>query len=134
VSCQFACTAAGGQPPYQWTLAEGTLPDRLPLTAAGVPLNLRAPFYSSRGFAGRNDTTGSDPTNPSASGGDSLDADGLAVPGRPWIRFIKFQSTGDSALTDDFRSALVRHTAESNALGGLGSSGFDLGAVSAVNY
>ncbi len=102
--------------------------------ATGTPLNLRDPFYYNRGFAGRNGTTGSDPTNPTASGGDSFDADELAVPGLTWIRFIRFQSTGDSALTDDFGGDPVRHTAESNALGGGGSSGFDLDAVSSVNY
>jgi hypothetical protein len=102
--------------------------------AAGAPLNLRDPFYYNKGFAGRNATTGSDPTNPAASGGDSFDVDELAVPGLTWIRFIRFQSTGDQALTDDFGADPVRHTAESNALSGLGSSGFDLDAVSAVNY
>jgi hypothetical protein len=102
--------------------------------AAGTPLNLRDPFYYNKGFAGRNGTTGSDPTNPTASGGDSFDADELAVPGLTWIRFIKIQSTGDQALTDDFGADPVRHTAETNALSGIGSSGFDLDAVSAVNY
>ncbi len=102
--------------------------------AAGASLNLRDPFYYNKGFAGRNGTTGSDPTNPTASGGDSFDVNELAVPGLTWIRFIKFQSTGDSALTDDFGADPVRHTAESNALSGNGSSGFDLDAVSAVNY
>ncbi len=102
--------------------------------AAGAPLNLRDPFYYNKGFAGRNGTTGSDPTNPTASGGDSFDVDEMAVPGLNWIRFIKFQSTGDNALTDDFGADPVRHTGESNALSGIGSSGFDLDAVSAVNY
>jgi hypothetical protein len=102
--------------------------------ATGSPLSLRDPFYYNRGFAGRNGTTGSDPTDPTASGGDSFDADELAVPGLTWIRFIKIQSTGDQALTDDFGGDPVRHTGESNALSGIGSSGFDLDAVSAVNY
>lgn len=102
--------------------------------AAGAPLNLRDPFYYNKGFAGRNGTTGSDPTNPAASGGDSFDVDELAVPGLAWIRFIRLQSTGDGALTDDFGGDPVRHTSESNALSGLGSSGFDLDAVSAVNF
>ncbi len=102
--------------------------------AAGRPLNLMDPFYYNKGFAGRNGTTGSDPTNPAVSGGDSFDANELAVPGLTWIRFIKIQSTGDNAMIDDFGGDPVRHTSASNALSGAGTSGFDLDAVSAVNY
>lgn len=102
--------------------------------AAGKPLNLMDPFYYNKGFAGRNGTTGADPTNPMVSGGDSFDANELAIPGLTWIRFVKIQSTGDNAMVDDFGGDPVRHTSSSNALSGDRSSGFDLDAVSAVNY
>ncbi len=105
--------------------------------AAGQPLDLMDPFYYARGIAGRNGTTGSDPTNPNASGGDSFDLDeGAARAGLSWIRFIKIQSTGDAAMNDDAGGDLIRHTDEPafNPLSGSGSSGFDLDAVSAVHY
>lgn len=102
--------------------------------ATGQPLNLMNPFYYNKGFAGRNGTTGSDPTNSSASGGDSFDINELAIPGLTWIRFIKLQSTGDNAVADDLGADLVRHTSLFSALSGAGSSGFDLDAISAVNY
>lgn len=103
----------------------------------GQPLDLRDPFYYARGFAGRNGTTGSDPTNPNASGGDSLDLDEAAArAGLTWIRYIKIQSTGDAALRDDAGGDLIRHPDDPafNPLSGSGSSGFDLDAVSAVHY
>ncbi len=105
--------------------------------AAGQPLDLKDPFYYSRGFAGRNGTTGSDPTNPNASGGDSLDLDEAAArAGLSWIRYIRIQSTGDAALRDDAGGDLIRHPDDPafNPLSGSGSSGFDLDAVSAVHY
>ncbi|HEY2572668.1 MAG TPA: Ig domain-containing protein [Verrucomicrobiaceae bacterium] len=102
--------------------------------ADGKPLNLMNPFYYNKGFAGRNGTTGADPTNPLVSGGDTFDIDELAIPGLTWIRYVKIQSTGDSAIFDDFGGDVVRHTAVSNSLSGDRSSGFDLDAVSAVNY
>ena len=105
--------------------------------AAGQPLDLTDPFYYARGIAGRNGTTGSDPTNPNASGGDSFDLDeGAARAGLSWIRFIKIQSTGDAAMNDDAGGDLIRHTDDPafNPLSGSGSSGFDLDAVSAVHY
>jgi hypothetical protein len=102
--------------------------------AGGQPINLMDPFYYHRGFAGRNGTTGSDPTDPSVSGGDSFDVNELAIPGLTWIRFIRIQATGDAALTDDFGADPVRHNAGFGALSGAGSSGFDFDAVSAVNY
>jgi len=102
--------------------------------AAGRPLNLMDPFYYNKGFAGRNGTTGADPTNPAASGGDSFDVNELAIPELTWIRFIKIQSTGDNAMSDDFGGDPVRHSSTFNALRGDRSSGFDLDAVSAVNY
>lgn len=105
--------------------------------AAGQPLDLKDPFYYARGIAGRNGTTGSDPTNPNASGGDSLDLDEVAArAGLSWIRYIRIQSTGDGALRDDAGGDLIRHTDDPafNPLSGSGSSGFDLDAVSAVHY
>lgn len=105
--------------------------------APGEPLNLRNPFYYRRGLAGRNGTTGDDPTNPARSGGDSFDLSDL--PGATdltWIRFIRIQSTGDNAMVDDFEGDPVRHNDDPafGPLSGGGASGFDLDAVSAVNY
>lgn len=102
--------------------------------AAGQPLKLNDPFYYNRGFAGRNPTTGSNPTDPTASGGDSFDANQLGIPGLTWIRYVKIQSAGDNAWVDDFGGDPVRHPSENGALSGSGTSGFDLDAVSAVNY
>lgn len=104
--------------------------------AAGKTLNLMDPFYYNKGFAGRNGTTGSDPTNPNVSGGDTFDANELAIPGLNWIRYIRIQSTGDNAMTDDFGGDPVQHNPgpQNSAISGDRSSGFDLDAVSAVNY
>ena len=103
--------------------------------APGQPLDLRDPFYYARGFAGRNGTTGDDPTNPTRSGGDSLDLDPAAT-GLTWIRYLRIQSTGDQARFDDVGGDLIRHPDDPafNPLSGTGSSGFDLDAVSAVHY
>ena len=103
---------------------------------AGGEVNFFDPFYYTAGFAGRNGTTGDDPTNPQVSGGDSFDADALRVPGLSWIRFIRIQSTGDSVLLDQNGGEPVRHNNHPafNPLSGRGASGFDLDAVSAVNY
>lgn len=102
----------------------------------GGAVNFFDPFYYNAGIAGRNATTGDDPTNPQASGGDSFDADALRVPGLSWIRFIRIQSTGDNVLRDQSGGEPVRHNNHPafNALSGRGASGFDLDAVSAVNY
>jgi hypothetical protein len=102
--------------------------------AAGQSLKLNDPFYYNRGFAGRNPTTGSNPTNPNVSGGDAFDANELGIPGLTWIRFIRLQSTGDNLWVDDFGGDPVRHTSATGALSGVGNSGFDLDAVSAVNF
>lgn len=105
--------------------------------AGDQPLDLRDPFYYARGFAGRNGTTGDDPTNPARSGGDSLDLDEPAArAGLSWIRYLRIQSTGDSARVDDAGGNLIRHPDDPafNPLSGSGSSGFDLDAVSAVHY
>ncbi len=96
-------------------------------------VDLTRPTYYAQGFAGVNGTTGDDPTNPSRSGGDSFDANALGVPGLSWIRFIRLTSTGNKAIRD-LNGVLVQHTDVNNALSGSGSSGFDLDAVSAVNY
>lgn len=110
--------------------------DVIPSTG-GAAVDVMNPFYYSRGIAGRNPTTGDDPTNPARSGGDSFDlnsATGMA--GLSWIRFIRIQSTGDQAMADDAGGDIIRHNADPNfgPLTGSGSSGFDLDAVSAVNY
>ncbi len=89
------------------------------------------------GFAGINPTFSNngypDPTDPAVSGGDSYDLSKL--PGRPWtwIQYVKITSTGDRWLRGT-SGTLVRHTAETGALSGVGSSGFDLDAVCAINY
>lgn len=92
------------------------------------------PFYYNRGFAGRNATTGDDPTDPTRSGGDAFDIDQLGVVGLTWIRYIRIQSTGHQAIRDDFGGDPVRHLDMLGSISGEGSSGFDLDAVSAVNY
>lgn len=95
--------------------------------------NLRSPTYYVQGFAGVNATTGSDPTNPAASGGDSFDANVFSSTGLTWVRFVRIQSTGQKVIRD-LNGVLVEHTGESYALTGTAASGFDLDAVSAVNY
>ena len=92
------------------------------------------PFYYNRGFAGRNATTGSDPTDPARSGGDAFDVNELGIAGLTWIRYIRIQSTGHQAIRDDFGGDPVRHLQMLDSISGEGSSGFDLDAVSAVNY
>jgi hypothetical protein len=92
------------------------------------------PFYYNRGFAGRNATTGGDPTDPRQSGGDSFNISDLKIPGLTWVRYIKIQSTGHQALKDDFGGHPVQHNQTLGATSGTGSSGFDLDAVTAVHY
>lgn len=96
-------------------------------------IDFRQPAYYAEGFAGVNATTGDDPTDPVRSGGDSFDLARLGRPDLHWIRFIRIRSTGDNALIDA-QGFSIRHTSENGALGGGGSSGFDLDAVSAANY
>jgi hypothetical protein len=103
---------------------------------ADQPLNFRDPFYYAEGFAGRNPTLGGDPTDPLVSGGDSFDLNTLpAAQTLSWIRFIKIQSTGDATRRDK-NGDLIYHPNDAlfNPLSGTGTSGFDLDAVSAVNY
>jgi hypothetical protein len=100
----------------------GTLPDE------------KNPSYYARGFAGRNATTGDDPTDPARSGGDAFDLSDLHVPDLSWVRFIKIEAAGHKAIVDDTGFDPVKHNAETGALSGDQKSGFDLDAVSAVNY
>ena len=97
--------------------------------------NLTHPAYYTSGIAGVNATTGEDPSNPSRSGGDSFDLNGLptADAGLRWVRYIRIRSPGDKVSLDSFGN-LIRHTSANNALSGKASSGFDLDAVSAVNW
>jgi hypothetical protein len=104
-----------------------------PATSSSTPPTLD-PFYYNRGFAGRNATTGGDPTDPRQSGGDSFDLSALGIPGLTWVRYIKIQSTGHRVLRDDFGGHPVLHTESLGATSGTGSSGFDLDAVTAINY
>ena len=104
-----------------------------PATTSSTPATMD-PFYYNRGFAGRNATTGGDPTDPRQSGGDSFDLADLRRSGLTWIRFIKIQSTGHQVLRDDFGGHPVQHMESLGAASGGGASGFDLDAVSAVNY
>ena len=57
----------------------------------------------------------------------------LGAPDLKWIRYIRIQSTGDNALRDT-AGQLIEHRRDLSATSGNGSSGFDLDAVSAVNY
>ncbi|MDB6074351.1 MAG: S-layer domain protein [Verrucomicrobiaceae bacterium] len=98
----------------------------------GEPV-LTNPSYYAQGFAGVNGTTGDKVDDPNRSGGDSFDANALGIPNLTWIRFIRIQSTGHKALRD-LNGTLVYHTDLLGALSGVGSSGFDLDAVCAVNY
>ncbi|GAA5134738.1 hypothetical protein GCM10023213_06990 [Prosthecobacter algae] len=107
-------------------------PFRVNVAADGTA-DLSQPAYYAQGFAGVNASTGEDPTNPSRSGGDSFDVSALGRPDLQWFRFMRLTSTGDRAIRDA-AGRLVRHTEENNSINGSGSSGFDLDAVSAVNY
>lgn len=96
-------------------------------------VDLTQPAYYAQGFAGVNATTGDDPTDPSRSGGDTFDTASLGRPDLQWFRYIRLTATGDGVLRDGAGKA-VRHTSENNSLSGNGSSGFDLDAVTTVNY
>ena len=107
-------------------------PFRVNVAADGTA-DVTLPSYYAQGFAGVNATTGDDPSNPTRSGGDSFDVSALGRPDLQWFRFIRLTATGDAAVRDA-AGKVVRHTTENNSLNGSGSSGFDLDAVSAVNY
>ena len=103
----------------------------------GIAVNLQNPFYYAQGFAGRNGTTGGDPTNPLQSGGDSLDLNtAFGINGLSWIRYVRIQSTGNNAMRDDVGGEPILHPNDPAfaPLTGRGASGFDLDAVSAVHY
>jgi len=100
-------------------------------------INYYNPYSYQEGFAGihpvfSNDGT-PDPTNPSISGGDSFDLSDITRKKLAWIQYIKITATGDGWLTDS-NGDKVRHVQDLGACSGTGSSGFDLDAVSAVNY
>ncbi|MCB1226827.1 MAG: hypothetical protein KDK99_13510 [Verrucomicrobiales bacterium] len=101
--------------------------------AAGSSVNPYDPFYYSRGFAGRNPTTGSDPTNAAISGGDSFDLDDLGPTGLSWIRYIRIQSTGHRAILDDAGNDAVEHDPMGLLDQSGRASGFDLDAVAALH-
>ena len=104
--------------------------------ADGTSANTRNPFYYARGIAGRNATTGEDPTNPARSGGDSFDLeDALRGTGLAWIRFVRIQSTGDAWMQDDVGGDLIRHDGDPafQPLSGKSASGFDLDAICALH-
>lgn len=107
-------------------------PCRVNVSAEGEG-NLSQPAYYSQGFAGVNATTGDDPTDPTRSGGDSFDTASLGRPDLQWYRYIRLIGTGDQAMRDS-AGRPIRHTSENFSLTGVGSSGFDLDAVTAVNY
>jgi len=102
-------------------------------------INCSNPFCYQFGFAGVTPTLSQgispDPTDPAASGGDSFDLETLGVPGLDWVRFVKITATGDNAITD-INGDPVRHIDDPVflTLTGEGKSGFDLDAVTAVNY
>ncbi len=74
-----------------------------------------------------------DPTDPTVSGGDTFDLDDLVDVSLRWIQYVKIQYTGDSWLRDS-DGELIRHNPFAGATSGFSESGFDLDAVSAVNY
>ena len=100
-------------------------------------LNYYNPYSYQEGFAGINpvfSNNGSpDPTNPSVSGGDSFDLGDIMKKDIHWIQYIRITATGDEWLNDS-NGDKVRHIQDFGACSGSGSSGFDLDAVSAVNY
>jgi|GEM_PF-1202446 len=102
---------------------------------ASGEVNLKQPAYYAQGLAGVNASTGDDPTDPIRSGGDSFNLDALGSTGLSWIRFVRLRATGDRVLMDA-KGLPIQHIDDPayKPLSGTGSSGFDLDAVSAVNY
>lgn len=109
-------------------------PSQVNPPASGEP-NLKLPAYYAQGFAGVNASTGDDPTDPARSGGDSFDLGTLGAQDLSWIRFVRLRATGDRVLVDS-KGLPIQHIDDPayKPLSGTGSSGFDLDAVSAVNY
>jgi hypothetical protein len=111
--------------------------DYVPHTYSDGTTNYYNPYSYQKGFAGLNPVFSNngtpDPTNPSVSGGDSFDLSDITRKKLFWIQYIKITATGDKWLTDS-NGDKVRHVQDMGACSGAGSSGFDLDAVSAVNY
>ena len=103
-----------------------------PAATSSTPATMD-PFYYSRGFAGRNATTGDNPMDPTRSGGDSFDLASLGKPELTWIRYIRLESPGHSAMRDDEGRDWIEHTNLFGALSGQGTSGFDLDAITAIH-
>ncbi len=100
-------------------------------------VNLNNPYSYPTGFAGITAVfsyNGSpDPRDPAVSGGDSFDLSAITEKELSWIQYVRITSTGDNWLID-VNGDPVRHTHESGACSGVGSSGFDLDAICAINY
>lgn len=102
-------------------------------------LNLLNPLCYAFGFAGvkpvYSNKLSPDPTNAALAGGDRFDLSDL--PGKPlkWAKYVRITATGDKWLVDQNGDS-VRHPdgAPTFAASGKGNSGFDLDAVTAVNY
>ncbi len=113
--------------------------DFVPHYDSNGALNLFNPFCYAKGFAGTHpvysNNNSPSPLNTVLSGGDSFDLNDL--PGAPlsWIRFIRITSTGDNWLTD-LQGEAVRHSNKTPYFGasGKGNSGFDLDAITAINF
>ncbi len=100
-------------------------------------INCYNPFCYSKGFAGINPVYSSNgspnPADPSVSGGDSFDLSDITVKDLKWVSYVRITATGDDWLLD-CNGNKVRHVKEMSACSGVGSSGFDLDAVCAINY
>ncbi len=113
--------------------------DFVPHYNAEGKINYYNPYSYAYGFAGINPvySNGSypDPTDPSVSGGDSFDLDSITRKNLTWIKYIMVISTGDNWLID-VNGDRVRHNCDPGFWSciGRGNAGFDLDAVSAVNY
>ncbi len=111
--------------------------DFVPHYTTSGEINCYNPYCYSRGFAGVNPVFSSggspDPRIPSAGGGDAFDLSEITQAKLDWIRYVRITATGDNWLTD-MNGDRVRHVRDSGACSGVGSSGFDLDAVCAVNY
>ena len=95
------------------------------------------PDHYPSGFTGINPVLSSDlvpdPTDPDVSGGDSFDIESIEETSLYWIQYVKIESTGDNWLMDN-DGDMIRHNPETGACSGGNNSGFDLDALSAINY
>ena len=100
-------------------------------------LDLQNPFSYATGFAGIQPVYSNagtpDPTNPALSGGDQFDLSDITEKNLNWIRYIRIIATGHNWFTDT-NGDLVPHPDQTGSLSGTGNSGFDLDAVTAINY